>query len=146
MIWLRCCLPVAADSMQQAVSWLLGNAHTGVAKSWKHFSPISQAGLQWLREQSIPNSLRCPKPHLWPSDTGYSWKDIWLPCLCKNWANHFNPICCSSLLSTENRILERENLATNGLKWESWYNAQLPPEKDVVQFYRKHGTLQHAAV
>lgn len=31
-------------------------------------------------------------------------------------------------------------------KWGSWHNAWFPPEKDVVQAYRKHGTLQHAPV
>lgn len=64
----------------------------------------------WIKlANSILNSLRSLRPCLWPSGTGHSWKDIWLLNLCKNWANHFNPICYSNLLSTENRILERES-------------------------------------
>lgn len=70
----------------------------------------------WIKlANSILNSLRSLRPCLWPSGTGHSWKDIWLLNLCKNWANHFNPICYSNLLSTENRILERENLTQKSL-------------------------------
>lgn len=93
-------------------SWMLCSGHTGIAKSCSTF-PLQP---DWIKLAiSILNSHRSLRACLWPPGTGHSWKDIWLLNLCKNWANHFNPICYFNLLSTENRILERENL-TKGLK------------------------------
>lgn len=86
------------------------NGHTGIAKSCRHFPPparLDYTGLQYSKYTF--------RSFLWPPGTGHSWKDIWLLNLCKNWANHFNLICYCNLLSTENRILQRENLTKKGL-------------------------------